>query len=350
MKKIELLYKKVNYNNLSLIAGNLAILYKEGISMIMIVDLLNELPLNRAYKESIKGIRKYILEGKSLEECFRAYDYLYPGFFIGMIAMGEKSGNLFKVLKGLEDYYNVNIFFRNTAKNALSYPILIVTTTIFLFIFILLFVTPNLYEFYITLDAEIPFVCKLSYNLSNYIKKNPLRVFIYIFDFILLLPYFLGKYYLKNICIRLLNKIPLYREVNEFLFVSILGIIIKSGVNLSEGLICAANSFEIRGLRDRFISLNNSILKGESISDSLINTGYYSNYTISIIKLGEEGGSMDERLDSLTSYLEKKLIDKINKKVAIIQPASILIIGGLVISFLMKFIVPLFSSIFEVAI
>lgn len=350
MKKIELLYKKVNYNNLSLIAGNLAILYKEGISMIMIIDLLNELPLNRAYKESIKGIRKYILEGKSLEECFRAYDYLYPGFFIGMIAMGEKSGNLFKVLKGLEEYYNVNIFFRNTVKNALAYPKLIVTTTIFLFIFILLFVTPNLYEFYITLDAEIPFVCKLSYNLSNYIRENPVLALVYIFDFGLVLPWFLCKYYLKDIIIRSLNKISLYREINEFLFVSILGIIIKSGVNLSEGLICAANSFEIRGLRDRFISLNNSILKGESISDSLINTGYYSNYTISIIKLGEVGGSMDERLDSLTAYLEKKLIDKINKKVAIIQPASILIVGGLVISFLMKFIVPLFSSIFEVAI
>lgn len=350
MKRIEFLYKKVNYTNLSLIAGNLAILYKEGISMIMIVDLLNELPLNRAYKESIKGIRRYILEGKSLEDCFRAYDYLYPDFFTGMIAMGEKSGNLFKVLKGLEDYYNVNIFFKNTVKNALAYPTLIVTSTISLLIFVVLFVIPTLYDFYISLDAEIPLICKLSYNLSNYIKENPILVLVYIFDFVLVLPWFLCKYYLKNILIRLFNTIPLYKEFNEFLFVSILGIIIKSGVNLSEGLICAANSFKFRDLRDRFMSLNNNILKGESISDSLINKGYYSNYTISIIKLGEEGGSIDERLESLTSYLKKKLIDGINKKAAIIQPASILIVGGFVITFLMIFIVPLFSSIFEVAI
>lgn len=349
MKRIEFLYKKVNYSNLSLIAGNIAILYKEGISMIVIVDLLNELPLNRAYKESIKGIRRYILEGKSLEDCFRAYDYLYPDFFIGMIAMGEKSGNLFKVLKGLEDYYNVNIFFRKTVKNALAYPALIVTSTISLLIFIVLFVIPSLYEFYISLDAEIPLICKLSYNLSNYIKENPVLVIVYIFDLMVFL-WFLWKYYLKDIIIRLFNKIPLYREFNEFLFVSILGIIIKSGVNLSEGLICAANSFKIRDLRERFMSLNDSILKGESISDSLVSKGYYSSYTISIIKLGEEGGSIDERLESLTSYLEKKLIDGINKKAAIIQPASILIVGGFVITFLMIFIVPLFSSIFEVAI
>ena len=297
----------------------------------------------------IKGIRRYILEGKSLEDCFRVYDYLYPDFFIGMIAMGEKSGNLFKVLKGLEDYYNVNIFFRNTVKNALAYPALIVTSTISLLIFIVLFVIPSLYDFYISLDAEIPLICKLSYNLSNYIKENPVLVIVYIFDLMVFL-WFLWKYYLKDIIIRLFNKIPLYREFNEFLFVSILGIIIKSGVNLSEGLICAANSFKIRDLRDRFISLNDSILKGESISDSLVSKGYYSSYTISIIKLGEEGGSIDERLESLTSYLEKKLIDGINKKAAIIQPASILIVGGFVITFLMIFIVPLFSAIFEVAI
>ena len=75
--------------------------------------------------------------------------------------------------------------------------------------------------------------------------------------------------------------------------------------------------------------------------------GNYSNYTKSIIKLGEEGGSMDERLESLSIYLEKRLISKINRYMAILQPASVVIIGGLVVIFLFIFILPLFGAILD---
>lgn len=348
MKSIELFYKKQNNNNLSLIAGNIAILYKEGISMIMIIELLSELPLNKAYEESIQGIKEYIINGESLENSFRVYSELYPEFFVGMIAMGEKSGNLYRVLKGLEEYYKFIVFLKDTVKNALAYPILILISTIFLLIFLMFFVIPNIYNFYISLNINMPKICEMVYKLSNYILSNPVIFFIYIFDTALLV-YFLYKNYMKNKIICALNKVTIYREFNEFFFISILGIIIKSGVNLSEGLIYAERSFTNNNIKERFISLNNSILSGETISRGLMNKGYYSNYTISIIKLGEEGGSIDERLDFLITYLEKKLLSNISNKIAIIQPASILVIGGIVISFLLVFIVPIFSSLYEVA-
>lgn len=348
MKKIKLLYKKVSYSNLALISGNIAMLYKEGISMLMIMELLMELPLSNAYKESINEFKNYILDGKSLEECFRSYDNLYPDFFIGMVSMGEKSGNLYKVLEGLEEYCNKIIFIKNTIKNVLSYPILIFTASVCLFAFIVLFTIPILYDFFIGLGANVPLICKMSYNLSNYIKEHPILFLIYIVDFLFVVPWFLYKYYLNDALRVLLNKISLYKDFIEYIFILLLSIILKSGVNLSEGLTYAANSFKNIDLKERFLSLNSGILNGDTISISLRNARNYSKYTISIVKLGEEGGSIDERLDSLASYLEKRLISKINKGMAILQPASIIAMGGFVITFLMIFIVPLFSAMFEV--
>ena len=133
----------------------------------------------------------------------------------------------------------------------------------------------------------------------------------------------------------------------KIVFISILSIIIKSGINLSNGLVYSSTSFKNRDLIHRFTFLNSSILKGESISDAIRKMGNYSNYTKSIIKLGEEGGSMDERLESLSIYLEKRLISKINRYMAILQPASVVIIGGLVVIFLFIFILPLFGAILD---
>ena len=350
MIKIKLLYKKVKYNDLALIAGNIAMLYKEGISMLMIMDLLNELPISKHYKESIREAKSSILEGRSLEESFKDFDDLYPDFFIGMISMGERSGNLYKVLKGLEEYCNKITFIKSRIKSVLSYPLLIIIATICLLAFVVLFTIPILYDFFISLGTSVPFICKFSYNLSNYIKEHPLISLFYVFNYLILLPWFLGKYYFKNKLRELINRVPIYKDFIEYTFILLLSIIIRSGVNLSEGLVYAGNSFTNKDLKERFNYLNLSILNGDTISNSLDNTNNYSRYTISIIKLGEEGGSIEERLDSLSIYLEKKLISKINKGIALLQPASVIFMGGFVIIFLVIFILPLFSAMYEVGV
>ena len=52
MKKIKLIFNKSDFNSLSLLSGNMAMLHKEGISLLIMMDLLTELPLRKTYKES----------------------------------------------------------------------------------------------------------------------------------------------------------------------------------------------------------------------------------------------------------------------------------------------------------
>lgn len=347
MKKIKLSFNKYSYSSLSLISSNMAILHKEGISLILIFDLLKELPLNKNYLRSIDNIKLSILEGNSLSDAFKSYNDLYPEFFIGMISMGEKSGNHYEALIGVEKYCDKINFIKNTIKNTLSYPIFILVSCLLLVIFMILYVIPSFHEFYSSLNINEPLISSLCYKLSIFIKDNPYKFLVYLVCWGLVIPYLVYKTFLKDKVPRLLNKIGIYKEFNEFVFISILSIIIKSGVNLSNGLVYSSTSFKNRDLIDRFTFLNSSILKGESISDAIRKMGNYSNYTKSIIKLGEEGGSMDERLESLSIYLEKRLISKINRYMAILQPASVIIMGGFVVIFLFIFILPLFGAILD---
>ena len=346
MKKIRL-YSKANYNNLSLISGNIASLYKEGIPIILIMDLLIEIPLNKAYKESLLKIKDYILEGKDLSESFEEFNEIYPEFFIGMLAMGEKIGNLYQVLKGLEQYYNTINYIKNTIKNLLSYPLLLFIAFISLIIFLIFFMIPNLYTFYINMNIEAPIICKVLYKFLNNIKDEKLLTIVYIISWGVALPYILYKSYFKRNLKKILLRLSLYRDFNEFIFVALLSIIVKSGVNLSNGLIYAAKSFKGNYIKERFLILNDNILSGESISYSLSKENIYSSYTKSIIKLGEESGSMEDRLNALSKYLEKKLLEKINKFMTMLQPISIMIMGVIIIIFLLIFIMPLFNSLLD---
>lgn len=57
MKKIKLLANKRDNNSLALLAGNMASLYESGISFLIIMDLLIELPIKKNYKESLIKIK-----------------------------------------------------------------------------------------------------------------------------------------------------------------------------------------------------------------------------------------------------------------------------------------------------
>ena len=58
--------KKPSYRDLALMAGNIGSLYDEGISLLNILSLIDELPLKKEYKELLKIMEKDIREGASL--------------------------------------------------------------------------------------------------------------------------------------------------------------------------------------------------------------------------------------------------------------------------------------------
>ena len=97
---------KISYGDLTIIAENLGSLYEDGIAIGDGLELLKELPLSKNYKNSITYIRNDILLGKSLSEAFSKFDELYPGLFIGILKVGENSGQLGRTFNKLEMFYS----------------------------------------------------------------------------------------------------------------------------------------------------------------------------------------------------------------------------------------------------
>lgn len=116
--------KKVSYNDLALIAGNISTLYEDGIQLLNIFALLDELPLRKEYKNLLREMEEVIKEGGSLKSAFsKERETLIPNFFISMVGIGEKTGRIVYVLKGLEIYYKKLEQINKSIIKAITYPI-----------------------------------------------------------------------------------------------------------------------------------------------------------------------------------------------------------------------------------
>ena len=134
---------KISYGDLTIIAENLGSLYEDGIAIGDGLELLKELPLSKNYKNSITYIRNDILLGKSLSEAFSKFDELYPGLFIGVLKVGENSGQLGRTFNKLEMFYSKLGNIKKEVKNALIYPSFLIVTLILLGIFLAFVLIPS---------------------------------------------------------------------------------------------------------------------------------------------------------------------------------------------------------------
>ena len=341
---IKLIKLRKNNDSLSIIAGNIGSLYSDGIPFLNILDLLMEIPLASGYKESIYKIQSDIKIGESFEDSLKKHKELFPDFFISMVSIGEKSGRLNESLKGIEEYYSKISSIKKIIFSALSYPCVLLIAIIALAIFLVLFIIPSFLDVYTSMGTEIPKSSLIIYEFVEKIKEKPLIIFTYFISWGIIIPYLITKYCFKKYVRIPFEKISIVGEFYEYISISLLSIIVRSGINLSLGLNYCANSFTKGILSGKFNSINSDIMNGKTLSESLQGIEGYSKYTISIVKLGEESGSMDERLKLLSGHLERKVLEKMDKLLTKLQPALIIFMALFVLVFIMIFVLPLFES------
>lgn len=337
--------EKVSYNDLALIAGNIGNLYDEGISLLNILSLIDELPLKKEYKSLLKEMEQVIKEGGSLCDGFNKGNDIIPNFFNSMIDIGEKTGKIVYVLKGLELFYNKLYYVRKTIIGALTYPMILIGALILLGIFVLFFFIPNMSNIYVSMGKQIPDEYYSIILFKERFLNNPIIVITQLSIIVVILPYFLVSNFLKDYISGIVNRIPIYNLINEYIVIMLMSVVINSGINIAIGLeYCCENELG-KSINKNIKKINKDIISGKGLFQSMREIEMFSQYTLAHIKLGEESGSLDRRLKLLEEEIFKKVTAKINRLTQLIQPILIVFIGIIVVIFIIKFLMPLLDIV-----
>ena len=337
--------RKPSYRDLAFIAGNIGNLYDEGISLLNILNLIDELPLKKEYKELLKIMEKDIREGSSLYEGFKKGGVLIPSFFNSMIDIGERTGKIVYVLKGLEVFYSKIFYVKKAIIGALTYPMILLGALGLLGVFVLFFFIPNMSNIYESMGKEVPIAYSNIILFKDRFFNNPILVITQLTIITVILPYFIVKNFLKQYLGTLIERIPIYKLINEYIAIVLMSVVINSGINIAIGLQYCCEGELGKTINKNIKKINNDITTGKMLSESMIETEMFSKYTLAHIKLGEESGSLDKRFQLLEEEVFKNLTTKINKLTQLIQPFLILFIGVIIVSFIIKFLMPLLDIV-----
>jgi type IV pilus assembly protein PilC len=344
IQEMHLFKPKANEEQLALITGNLAQLYKDGIQITAALELVSDIMHNKTYKNSLLKVLVLIKQGKSLSEAFSKFKTLYPEFFIGIINIGENTGKLYSVLKGLNIFYDKCAFVKREIKNASMYPLFIISSMTILSIFFINKIIPSFCEIYKAMNVELPANCKIIYELNNNFKENPFITMVTIISWLLTLI-IVFKCLSKKISIEKFTKLHIVKLFYEYIMVLFFSIITSAGINISKGLEHCEDSISFVYLQNKIRTINMDILRGRTLTEALDKSGIFSKYTLAIIKIREESGTIEEGFKELSCNLENKLSEQIKKYLRCIGPIFIVIMASFIVMFLVGFVLPLFNNL-----
>lgn len=131
-------------------------------------------------------------------------------------------------------------------------------------------------------------------------------------------------------------------------FVRQLATLTRAGIPITESLRAIIEQTENRRLGVLYRDIRERIAQGAPTADALAaHPGYFDDLAVAMIRAGEASGHLDEVLLRLANYMQRQT--KVRNKVvaALTYPAIMLIVGVLVVSILITFVVPKITAMLE---
>lgn len=341
------LSSKVKADEFTNFLRQFAVMVNAGIP---ISDCMNSLRSQRFSKPLRVVLRKiyYDIEsGILLSEAFEKHPKVFPSFFVSMVAIGEVSGSLDKVLLSMADYYENDRKIKKKAKSAMVYPTVLLVLVFAVLLFVMLFILPRFESTINELGGEVPTITRVMMSISHFIQNK-----IYIIIPVIVVVFIAIKLFFKTkkgkyIRDYLLFRLPIVGKVQRNLitsrFAKAFAILLGSGMNLID---CLENLKKMLGnevFSRKFNFTIEEVKRGRRLAPSIEATKLFPSILTEMINVGEETGNIEDVLVATSSYFDELVESSISKAIASLEPVMIISIGGIVAIVILSVLVPIIS-------
>lgn len=340
--------KKIKNKELSIICKQLGMLLSSGCEITQSLDNIKSNCSNKL-KSPINKIDYHLRNGSSISSSFQKTN-LFSNFFINMIEAGEKSGKLDEILLSLFKYYKKEYEFKSKLITALIYPVILLIITTIMIIIMITCVTPNFESSFLGTGVNLPISTRMLIEISKIIR-NYYVILIFTFTILLISSY---TYISKNekLKIKIQKKLFKLKFIGNIIqslevikFTRSFYTLLSSGIHIMDALNISAKTISNKYMYEKLYISKDKLEKGCGISESLDLSGVFPNIFISMLKVGEESGEIENSLHTIMINYESDMDTLIQKILKIIGPIIIVIMATIIGAIVISIMIPMFDAV-----
>ncbi|MED5383679.1 MAG: type II secretion system F family protein [Cyanobacteriota bacterium] len=329
-------------------ASKLAALVDAGVPIVRSLDLMatqQKLPM---FKRALTKVSLDVNEGVSLGAAIRQWPKVFDQLSVAMVEAGEAGGVLDESLKRLAKLLEDNAKLQNQIKGALGYPVAVLVIAILVFLGMTIFLIPTFAGIFEDLGAELPAFTQLLVDLSKLLRSTTA---LYIVGVILVTIWLFSRYYStykgrRNVD-RLILKLPLFGNLIMMTataqFCRIFSSLTRAGVPILMSLEISSQTAGNTIISDAIIASRTMVQEGVLLSTALIRQKVLPDMALNMLAIGEETGEMDKMLSKVADFYEDEVSAMVKALTSMLEPAMIVVVGGIVGSILLAMYLPMFT-------
>lgn len=311
----------------------LALMVKSGHRLRAALELLESISTKRALSVALQRIISRIDRGESFAEALRSEGKLFPRYVPALIAAGERSGTLDRVLEQVASSMERARELKNTLTRALLMPSITMIVAFAVLGFVVLWLVPKLTTFLVRGGGEIHWSMQMLVDSNEFFLDYGMIMLVVLgaTAFALAAAYttLKGRQVLDLVWMYLpiFGRTTILFEMSRFGSVGML--LIRSGLRQVEALRVLAEVTQNQALRDMYNSAADQLLEGKSMTEAL-DSPIFDTMARHMVGVGESSGSLDEVLDHIGKYYTDEVETRIQVIFSTLVPALTIAVGGVV--------------------
>ena len=326
--------------------SELAILLKAGLQLREALELLSgnqkKEKLQLFYGDMVKELDSGLSFSEVLKRRREFTEYEYYS-----VEIGEESGNLGTILQELATFFAQKNEQRRNLVSALTYPLIILGTAILVVVFMLRMVVPMFEDIFRQNNVELPTITQYIIGISNLIEQYGLVLLLGVFILILLRKPLMRKESIRRRRDYLMLRAPYFgnflRLVYMAQFTQAVALLTTSKVPMLNSVQMTKKMIGFYPLQDALDTMEQRILKGTSLHESLKGNKVFDHKMLSLVKVAEETNQTEYIFKKLNQQYVLEVQGKSKMLSTIMEPLIIVVIGVFVGVILVSMYLPMFK-------
>ncbi len=325
----------------------LAVMLRSGLTLLNALQTVAEQAPRATVRRVWTDVSRRIQEGSGLAEAMAMHPQ-FSALVVQLVRVGEQTGHLEAVLvraaSGLEQRRKL----RMQLVSALTYPAIVLVASIGVTIFMMVSVVPKLQQFLGAMGRQLPPMTQLLVDISTVVNTYWLHgavIFVLIVGIIAAMRSWPASRFWMD---RQLVRVPVIGILNRLAGTVLvsrgLSTLLRSGVTLLESLRTVERLTTNRYLANRVAQARDAVMQGGTLAAPLAAERAFMPMLAGMVAVGESAGTLDEVLEEVARFYEEELQRAIARLASLVEPAIILVVGGVVGFVYIAFFMALFAA------
>jgi type IV pilus assembly protein PilC len=335
--------------NLSMFARQLHVLVSSGTALTQALTAIERQTTDERWRDVVASLRKRVEEGTPLSLAMKSRPDCFDTVCRSLVAAGETSGMMTAMLERLANLTRKQLSMRQAVIGALVYPLLLIALGGCVLLVMLMFVLPRFTVLFEQLDNPLPPTTQMLMWMSHRLWE-----FWWAIPIVLVGGFFAGRAWVRSASGRntlhtMILKAPkagqLVQSVCSAKLARMLGTLLESRVPLMEALQLTRESFANLYYSRLVTAAENAVTAGEPISSVLSHSHLIAPCVQEAIRNGEQSGQLGQPLLHMADFLDEENDLVIKTLTRVVEPAILIVLGGIVGFIAMSMFLPLFDLV-----